>query len=118
MIAVGATRGGALGGRAGTVATMTREPRPAEPRPDGHIVQLTSLPSRFEADAVIGMLRANGVQAIGKYGDAEGWMPHMALLDGYRVFVFDDDLTLAKELLESEGLADGFGDGAGDGAGE
>jgi hypothetical protein len=89
------------------VAGMKREPRPG-----GHIVQLTSLPSRFEADAVIAMLREHDLQALGKYGDAEGWMPYMALLDGYRVFVFDDDLALAKELLESEGLADGFGDRA------
>ena len=86
-----------------------------QPRPGGHIVQLTCLPSRFEADAVIAMLREHDVQALGKYGDAEGWMPHMALLDGYRVFVFDDDLARAKELLRSEGLADGFAVGDGDG---
>ena len=71
-----------------------------EPRPGGRIVELANLPTRFEADAVIGMLRANGVQATGKYGDAEGWMPHMGLLDGYRVFVFDDDLDLARRLLD------------------
>ena len=71
-----------------------------EPRPDGKIVELVNLPTRFEADAVIGMLRANGVQAGGKYGDAEGWMPHMGLLDGFRVFVFDDDLELARRLLD------------------
>jgi hypothetical protein len=78
-----------------------------EPRPDGHIVQLVNLPTRFEAEAVIGMLRDHDIQAMGKYGDAEGWMPHMALLDGYRVFVFDSDLARAKELVEAEGLADG-----------
>jgi hypothetical protein len=78
-----------------------------EPRPDGHIVQLVNLPTRFEAEAVIGMLRDHDIQAMGKYGDAEGWMPHMALLDGFRVFVFDSDLARAKELVEAEGLADG-----------
>ena len=56
---------------------------------------------------MIGMLRDHDIQAMGKYGDAEGWMPHMALLDGYRVFVFDSDLARAKELVEAEGLADG-----------
>ncbi len=66
-------------------------------------MQLVNLPSRFEADAVIGMLRANGVQALGKYGDADGWMPHLALFQGYRVFVFDDDVELARRLLDEEG---------------
>jgi hypothetical protein len=73
-----------------------------EPRPGGRIVELINLPTRFEADAVIGMLRANGVQATGKYGDAEGWMPHMGLLDGFRVFVFDDDVAVARRLVDGE----------------
>jgi hypothetical protein len=72
-----------------------------EPRPDGRIVELVNLPTRFEADAVIGMLRANGVQATAKYGDAGG-LPYVGLLEGYRVFVFDDDLDLAKRLLDEE----------------
>jgi putative signal transducing protein len=76
-----------------------------EPRPGGRIVELVNLPTRFEADAVIGMLQHNGIKATGKYGDAEGWMPHMALLDGYRVFVFDDDLDAARELLEAEEIS-------------
>jgi hypothetical protein len=74
----------------------------AEPRPGGRIVELINLPTRFEADAVIGMLRANGVQAMGRYGDAEGWLPYVGLLDGYRVCVFEDDLDLAKRLLDDE----------------
>ena len=73
-----------------------------EPRPEGRIVELVNLPTRFEADAVIGLLRAHGIQAMGKYGDAEGWMPHVALVDGYRVFVFDDDLDAANDLLDQE----------------
>ena len=39
---------------------------------------------------------------MGKYGDAEGWLPYVGLLDGYRVCVFDDDLDLAKRLLDDE----------------
>ena len=50
----------------------------------------------------IALLEANGIQASGKYGDAGGWMPHIALLDGFRVLVFDDDLDRAKALLEAE----------------
>ena len=57
---------------------------------------------------MIGMLRDNGIQAMGKYGDAGGWMPHIALLDGFRVFVFDSDLArVPKESLDAEALADG-----------
>ena len=73
---------------------------PGEPRPEGKIVELVNLPSRFEADAVIGMLRANGIQAMGNYGDADGWMPNMGLLDGYRVSVLDEDLEAARRLLD------------------
>jgi hypothetical protein len=82
---------------AGTVVAV-----PGEPRPEGRIVELINLPTRFEADSVIDILRANGLRAMGKYGDSEGWMPHIALLDGYRVFVFDDDLDAARALLERE----------------
>ena len=83
-----------------------------EPRPDGHIVQLVNLPTRFEAEAVIGMLRDHDIQAMGKYGDAEGWMPHMALLDGYRVFVFDSDLD-ARERAGGSRRARGRGASSG-----
>ena len=31
-------------------------------------------------------------------------MPHLALFQGYRVFVFDDDVDLANRLLEDEGF--------------
>lgn len=75
-----------------------------EPRPEGRIVELVNLPTRFEADTVIGLLRAQGIRAMGKYGDAEGWMPHMALLDGFRVCVFETDLDAATALLEEEGI--------------
>jgi Putative prokaryotic signal transducing protein len=75
-----------------------------EPRPEGRIVELVNLPTRFEVDTVIGLLRALGIQAMGKYGDAEGWMPHMALLDGFRVCVFETDLDAASALLEEEGI--------------
>jgi hypothetical protein len=73
-----------------------------EPRPDGKIVEVANFGSRMEADAAIALLEANGIQASGKYGDAGGWMPHIALVDGYRVLVFDDDLDAARDLLQAE----------------
>ena len=73
-----------------------------EPRPDGRIVEAANFGTRIEADAAIALLEANGIQASGKYGDAGGWMPHIALVDGFRVLVFDDDLDAAKDLLDAE----------------
>jgi hypothetical protein len=73
-----------------------------EPRPDGKIVEVANFGSRLELDAALALLEANGIQASGKYGDAGGWMPHIALIDGFRVLVFDEDLETAKALLETE----------------
>ena len=75
-----------------------------QPRPDGRIVEAANFGSRLEADAAIALLEANGIQASGKYGDAGGWMPHVALIDGFRVLVFDNDLDAAKELLDAAHL--------------
>jgi hypothetical protein len=72
----------------------------AEPRPDGRIVELVNLPSRFEADVLVARLVDEGIQAMAKYGDADGMAPSIGLLDGYRVCVFDDDLDHAKVVLE------------------
>jgi Putative prokaryotic signal transducing protein len=73
-----------------------------DPRPGGRIVEVANLPSRFQADAALALLDANGIRAMAKYGDAEGWAPHFSLLDGFRVMVFDEDLDAAKALIESE----------------
>jgi hypothetical protein len=72
------------------------------PRRDGRIVELANFPTRLEADAAIGLLEGNGIRAMAKYGDADGWAPHFALLDGFRVCVFDDDLEPARALLEAD----------------
>jgi hypothetical protein len=71
------------------------------PRPHGRIVELVNLPSRFEADLVIARLDEVGIQAMAKYGDADGMAPSIGLLDGYRVCVFDDDLDAAKAFVEA-----------------
>lgn len=64
-------------------------------------MELASFPSRFEADVVIAMLATNGIRAIADYGDSDGWAPHLALYQGARVLVLDDDLESARALLES-----------------
>jgi len=73
-----------------------------EPRPDGRIVELANFGTRFEAELAQSLLESNGIRASAKYGDAGGWLPHIALLDGFRVFVFDEDLARARELLRAE----------------
>ncbi|MGZ4691022.1 MAG: hypothetical protein ACXVKA_08465 [Acidimicrobiia bacterium] len=77
-----------------------------EPRPGGKIVEVANFGTRMEADTAIALLEANGIQASGKYGDSGGWMPHVALVDGFRVLVFDDELDAAKALLAAEPLFD------------
>ena len=72
---------------------------PGAPRPDGHIVELARFPTRFEADVVISMLESNGIRAVADYGDAGGWLPHVALYHGARVLVLDDDLERSQLLL-------------------
>jgi hypothetical protein len=84
---------------------MTRTP--GAPRRDGRILEAANYPSRFEASIALDLLRESGIEAMGKFGDAEGWAPHFALVDGYRVFVFEDDLDEARTILtaaETDGV--------------
>ena len=71
------------------------------PNPEGRILELANFPTRFQADMALELLEANGIRAMGKYGDADGWAPHFALIDGFRVCVFEDDLETARRLLEA-----------------
>jgi hypothetical protein len=68
---------------------------------DGPIVELTRLPSRFEADVIIAKLRSGGVRVIMNAGDAGGWYPHLGLTQGYGILVAEHDLDAAKDLLAS-----------------
>lgn len=70
-----------------------------EPRPDGRIVEVANYPSRFEAELAISFLETAGIDAMGRFGDANGALPHYAMVDGFRVCVFDDDLDAAREIL-------------------
>ena len=74
------------------------------PRPGGRIVEAANYPTRFQADAALALLHTNGIEAMAKYGDAEGWAPFFAMIDGFRVMVFDEDLDAARTLLEASDL--------------
>ena len=62
-------------------------------------MELTNLPSRFEAELAVSFLQAAGIEAMGKFGDAFGVVPYSAMADGFRVCVFEEDLDAAREVL-------------------
>jgi hypothetical protein len=64
------------------------------------IVELIRVPTRTEADVIIAKLKANNIDAIGEYGDAGAWMPHLGLVQGSAVKVFENDFARARELIE------------------
>lgn len=66
---------------------------------DGRIVELTRLPTRFEADIIIAKLHAAGVRVVMGPDDAGGWYPHLAVAQGHRVLVAEDDLDAANDVL-------------------
>jgi hypothetical protein len=80
----------------GSVVGVSRRPKP-----EGRILELANFPTRFQADMALELLHANGIRAMAKYGDADGWAPHFSLIDGFRVCVFDEDLETARRLLDS-----------------
>ena len=42
---------------------------------------------------------------MGKFGDAFGAVPYYAMVDGFRVCVFEEDLEAAREVLASADFA-------------
>jgi hypothetical protein len=70
-----------------------------EPRPEGSIVELTTVESYVEAEALIGTLEDAGIKAIRGTDEAGGWLPNLAASGGYRVLVFDDDLEAARRIV-------------------
>ena len=75
-------------------------------RENEQIVVLAQLPTRFEADAVVAALEARGITASAVHSDAGGWAPNLSAYVGHRVMVFENDLEIARALVEQEGLAD------------
>jgi hypothetical protein len=64
-------------------------------------VTVAVVPSRAQADLVVGLLNANGVQASYFADDAGGQEPQLQL-NGVRVTVAIEDAAAAQEILSTE----------------
>ena len=67
-------------------------------RPDGATAPITAVPSRTEAELIVGMLRNNGVRAAVSADDAGGQEPQLQV-QGVRVLVAPADEAVARKLL-------------------
>jgi uncharacterized membrane protein len=65
---------------------------------DGAAVPVAVVPSRIEAELIVGMLRSNGVTAAVSADDAGGQDPQLQL-QGVRVLVAAADEASARRLL-------------------
>ena len=65
---------------------------------DGVTVPVAIVPSRTEAELIVGMLRSNGLRAAISADDAGGQEPQLQV-QGVRVLVAPDDEALARRLL-------------------
>jgi predicted Fe-Mo cluster-binding NifX family protein len=61
-------------------------------------VPITAVPSRTEAELIVGMLRNNGVRAAVSADDAGGQEPQLQA-QGVRVLVAPADEAVARQLL-------------------
>lgn len=61
-------------------------------------VPVALVPSRTEADLIVGLLRSNGVRAVISADDAGGLQPPLQL-QGVRVLVTASDEAAARQLL-------------------
>jgi hypothetical protein len=73
---------------------------PSEAEP-GEVVELTRLPSEFEAEALAAGLRDEGFKVAVLGSDAGGMAPHYGVGQGTRVMVLAEDLPRARALLGS-----------------
>ena len=72
---------------------------PRERFMDGLTVTLTVVPSRTEAELIIGLLRSNGLRAAVAADDAGGQNPQLQLGEGVRVLVAPSDEAAARRIL-------------------
>lgn len=61
-------------------------------------VPVAVVPSRIEAELIVGMLRSNGVRAVVSADDAGGQEPPLQI-QGVRVLVTPSEEALARQLL-------------------
>jgi len=64
---------------------------------------VAQVPSTLEADLIVGMLQANGVEAAVSSDDAGGQEPQLQLTQGVRVVVSAEDAAVARELIDTAG---------------
>jgi hypothetical protein len=67
---------------------------------DGATVPVAVVPSRTEAELIVGMLRSNGLTAAVSADDAGGQDPQLQM-QGVRVLVAASDEASARQLLAS-----------------
>jgi len=72
---------------------------------DGVTVPVAVVPSRTEAELIVGLLRSNGLRAAVSADDAGGQDPQLQLL-GVRVLVAPADETAARRILAETETAD------------
>lgn len=65
---------------------------------DGTTVPVAVVPSRTEAEIIVGMLRSNGLRAVVSADDAGGQDPQLQV-QGVRVLVAASDEASARQLL-------------------
>ena len=69
---------------------------------DGATVSVAIVPTRTEADLIVGLLRSNGLRAAVSADDAGGQEPQLQL-QGVRVLVAAPDEAAARQLLAEAG---------------
>jgi len=74
-------------------------PDGSDHREHEQIVELTTVPTRFDADPLVAALEARGIKASAMHSDNGGWTPQYAMLVGHRVMVFEGDLDTAPAVL-------------------
>ena len=69
------------------------------------LVKVATFGNRPEAEIAKGMLEANGTRTVLSADDAGGWRPELTFTMGVRLLVAEDDVEVARELLD--GTRDG-----------
>ncbi len=72
-----------------------RHGRPDDAASDEPLVLLTSVPTMFEADVVMALLRSNGIEATTSGGKGYSYFHRMDC----PIFVLEHDAVAARELL-------------------
>ena len=61
---------------------------------------LRSCSDRMEAEFLQGYLDSKGIKAFVEADDCGGWAPHLNMLSAVKLFVLEEQLEKAKQILE------------------